>query len=513
MKIKYNIPILSDREARYNSTSFLFQTNKKWMFPKLYGNKITHQLNRYTNREKIPGRTGKFRHKLNNLFKEMVNEPHAQSTFLMRNEMYSPVNFHPPQRKKAGWEHTVPSQNMSKASKDELLDVMKYYYDVREYKSTRLNGRGEYELHCPRPSIGQKHKEDPLFELIRKQIEDILIPSRTAKNDFSDNLVKWNMTFRYADGDATVMLERKASGFYIDNVKMVKEDVVSAIAKILLRSIYVRSEEVLMDYVEKVTTIPYNVLYALENRTPYYYYDYGERKNVKIDTKLISNTKVALQISDGIWAGMTVTELNRFISYYKHGRKRAKKWIQISPKNLWNELLGEMPTSSQEKMMLAWLSQNRTEKIVVERAEKLLIDLDNEYPQITFTRWPNEQTNALHVRGKVCDWVISANRGMKRGHQDVSTYRVGKKSSAGNQGQKFAGHALSNSICIDNLHNNSTANDQLAARAMVLLNDKMARQMVYTLSHLLESAENDPDWQFTARVSDKELAKIAREVS
>jgi hypothetical protein len=44
MKIKYNIPILSDREARYNSVSFLFRTNKKWMFTKLY-NRDSNRLN------------------------------------------------------------------------------------------------------------------------------------------------------------------------------------------------------------------------------------------------------------------------------------------------------------------------------------------------------------------------------------------------------------------------------------------------------------------------------------
>ena len=200
----------------------------------------------------------------------------------------------------------------------------------------------------------------------------------------------------------------------------------------------------------------------------------------------------------------------------KERKKRAKKWVQISPRNLWEALLEETPSSSQEKMMLAWLSQNRTEKIVEQRAEKLLIDLDNEYPQITFMHWPNEETNALHIRGKVCDWIVSANRGMKRGHQDVSTYRVGKPLVVDNEGGavqvNFQGHALSHSICIDNLHNNSTANDQLAARAMVLLNDKAAKKMIYTLSSLLEESENDHEWEYQARVSNKVLRKLAREV-
>ncbi len=518
MKIKYNIPILSDREARYNSTSFLFQTNKKWMFPNLY---------RRNSPMKINGAgvwtSNGLRRNIREFIRSTGDNIHDnQSTFLGRDQNYEPFTFRPSTKKKSGWDYSIPSSKLSKEQIDQMFIPMKDVYDVRSYTSKRgLNSRGEKEIHCSRPSIGQRHKEDPLFELLRKQVESLLLPSRTAKADFNDNQVKWNLTFRYVDGDATIELERKASGFYIDRVKMVKEDVASALTKIILRSIYVRSEEVLMDYVEKVTTIPYNVLYVLENRTPYYYYEYGVRRDVKIDTKLISNTEVVLQISDGIWAAMPVLDLNRFISYYKHGKKRAKKWVQISPSKLWRELLGESPTMSQEKMMLAWLGQNRTEKIVEQRAEKLLIDLDKEYPQITFMHWPTEETNALHVRGKVCDWIISANRGMKRGHQDVSTYRVGKQTgssikdteSNGGHSTVFAGHALSHSICIDNLHNNSTANDQLAARAMVLLNDRAAKKMIYTLSSMVEESENDHEWEYTARVSDRVLAERAREVS
>ena len=499
MKIKYNIPILSDREARYNSVSFLFKTNKKWMFPKLY-RRSTTAINRGYDKP------NSFRRYLNKWLRNAPDD--FKSSNMYRNHSdYEYETFYD-----GTLSEMVPHSYLTKQQRRQLFHPFRdTVYDVHSYRTNLLNSRGEKELHCPRPSIGQRHKEDPLFELLRKQVEEYLIPLRTAKGDFGDNLVKWEMTFRYMDGDATVSLARKASGFYIDGVKMVKEDVVSALAKIILRAIYVRSEEVLMDYVEKVTTIPYNVLYALENRTPYHYFDYGERKDVKIDTKLISNTEVALQISDGIWAAMSVTELNRFISFYRHEKRRAKKWVQISPRNLWKELLDETPTSSQEKMMLAWLSQNRTEKIVEQRAEKLLIDLDNEYPQITFMHWPNEETNALHIRGKVCDWIVSANRGMKRGHQDVSTYRVGKP-TAGDGIANFKGHALSHSICIDNLHNNSTANDQLAARAMVLLNDKAAKKMIYTLSGLLEESENDHEWQYQARVSDKVLRKLAREI-
>ena len=52
------------------------------------------------------------------------------------------------------------------------------------------------------------------------------------------------------DGDATITIRRKSSGFFIDGQKMVKDDVAAALAKIILRSVYVKSEEDMMDYID-----------------------------------------------------------------------------------------------------------------------------------------------------------------------------------------------------------------------------------------------------------------------
>ena len=472
MKIKFKIPILSDREARYNDTSFLFRTNKQWMFDNLYRfeTRFTH------------------RHVLD----------YSKTNTNFKNEI-------------------KPQYNHDKTLHD--YQNMDYFYEqngdrlFRKYTGKSLNPNGELQVAIPRPNIGQSHKDDPLFENLKRRVIAYIMPKAKAKSEFDDILVKFDITFRYPDGDATITIRRKSSGFFIDGQKMVKDDVAAALAKIILRSVYVKSEEVMMDYVEKVTTIPHNVLHALENRTDYWFYDYGTRTDVKIDTRLISNTEVALELSEGVWAPMPIVELNRFIEFYRNGRKRGKKWPMISPENLWQELNGYSPTPAETKLMVAWLTQNRTEKMVIDRAEKLLVDLDREYPQITFMNWPNEDTNALHIRGKVCDWIVSANRGMKRGHQDVSTYRVGKKVADDSEGHiTFANHLLSHSVCIDNLHNNSTTNDQLAARAMVLLNDKAAKNMIYTLSSLIDEAEQDDSWEYTARVSKRELRKQEAEI-
>ena len=79
---------------------------------------------------------------------------------------------------------------------------------------------------------------------------------------------------------------------------------------------------------------------------------------------------------------------------------------------------------------------------------------------------------ALFVRGIHADWMIAdANKGWKQGHQNVNTYYW--------DGRKWTGP-----ICIDNLHHNSSIGDQLSSRAMMLMNDKGAGEMIYTLRGL-----------------------------
>jgi hypothetical protein len=47
---------------------------------------------------------------------------------------------------------------------------------------------------------------------------------------------------------------------------------------------------------------------------------------------------------------------------------------------------------------------------------------------------------------------------------------------------------------------------------MVLLNDKAAKKMIYTISGLIDEAEQDDSWEYTARVSKRELRKQEAEI-
>ena len=149
---------------------------------------------------------------------------------------------------------------------------------------------------------------------------------------------------------------------------------------------------------------------------------------------------------------------------------------------LWTALMGSSPSDSQLKLMIAWLKQNRTQKMVENRAKQLLLELESEYDCIQVVK--HDGYMALFVRGKEADWIIAdAERGMKAHHQKVNTYY-------------WDGSEWTGPICIDNIHSNSTIGDQLAARGMMLMNDTSAANMIYTLRNLQPLKE---EWKGSRR--------------
>ena len=71
-----------------------------------------------------------------------------------------------------------------------------------------------------------------------------------------------------------------------------------------------------------------------------------------------------MEISENIWGEIGISELDKFLNVYRMNQSRSKRWLQISPRNLWKEVFGSSPTVSQKALMIAWLKQNRTEDMV-----------------------------------------------------------------------------------------------------------------------------------------------------
>ena len=350
---------------------------------------------------------------------------------------------------------------------------------------------------------------DPVYKGIESQIKTSLLPTNKRWRHYDQ--ITSLMTFKFKDGSSTVVFQKSKPHFYLNGVKTNKAIVMSNIAKIIYKSCFVDTAARMDEYVNRILTFPPNVLHSVENRTQYNFYTENmSKQEVRLNTKIISDNECALEISDGVWANITVKDLNSFINFHRFKQKRSEKW-GISPERLWRKLLGEEPSPTQIKVMYAFLTQNRTQDIVERRAKELVRELEETYPDKIKTFRTSGGVSlpdrlGMIVRGVACDWVLLEKmQGKKTNTQGVQTYMFNQNHIDNDAIKKM--EATKNAIfmdgvhcgnftpnCIDNIHKNSSLGDQFASRAMMLMNDLTSRTMVSTL-HL-------PDYvpEFTSRL-------------
>lgn len=267
-----------------------------------------------------------------------------------------------------------------------------------------------------------------------------------------------------------------------------KETILTAISRTIYRSCFSNDSNELYTTMLHHLRLPENVSYALENRAPFHWYKKGIKIDVRFNVKMISDNECAMEISDGIWAPLTIKNLNTYMNFYWRGKEQGS-WKYLSPRKLWSKLLKEEPNSNQLNLMLNFLEQNRTDEMVENRASSLLTDLAEQYSDRIKVLWYESgdsnalRAKALFVRGKLADWVITDNA-YKSEIQAVSTYVFSKEVS--NTGKrKFQDGYLGGPICIDNMSKNSSVGDQFAARAFALLNDNLTVARVNTVNRYL----------------------------
>jgi hypothetical protein len=197
---------------------------------------------------------------------------------------------------------------------------------------------------------------------------------------------------------------------------------------------------------------------------------------------LIGSNKAALELSDGVWGQMTIKQMNTYMNCF-HKKKKQSKWGTMCPSELWNKLMTKECTSSDLALMMAFLQQNRTDKVVKERARDLMIDLVRRFPKRVKINWGNKEKlldvkgndpTVMYINGNLADWKLT-DRGLKsQGQQNVSTF-------------VWANDGWAGPICVDNLDNKSPTGDQFVTRAMGLLNDNLLVKRVSTISGRLNS--------------------------
>ena len=218
-----------------------------------------------------------------------------------------------------------------------------------------------------------------------------------------------------------VVLSREGIRYQLNGKSYSLATICSALARLTYKSCFEDNPEVLLSSLYSTLSLPENVRYCLENRAPYHFIDDFQKIEVRLNVMQIDDNMLAMEISDGVWGEITPKQLDTFCNYYHLGKSRGS-WKKLGPKYLFAKLLGRSPTISEEKVMKAFLRQNRTQDMVEERALQLVKDLCEQHNGRIHAVYDDEGIlQTMYVRGRGYDWKLTNNK-YKTGIQMVSTY-------------------------------------------------------------------------------------------
>lgn len=316
----------------------------------------------------------------------------------------------------------------------------------------------------------------------------------------------------YSFCDIEVFVEKP---YALNGVKFSLKELSNKLSRISLASMVIEErkndiENKRKSMKKKIRTImktPEDILYALENRVPFYFFkkeddDYRTTKHdVRLNLKRIGHSNYALEISDGVWGEISEKELLTYLGHYRHGYNRGS-WKLLSPSKLYSKILGKMPLDSDLKVMIAFLLQNRTQDIVEKRARSLMADMAEKYKDrvlivegshYTATNKSKPITKVL-VKGQRTDWLLVENyysRNNRNDPQRVSTYCL--TTSVYEEGDELPDSSIANKetrfakwngpICINTGGKNPSLGDQFASRMLSLMNDSSVSERVSTISN------------------------------
>ena len=358
---------------------------------------------------------------------------------------------------------------------------------------------------------GEKHlKGDPVINVMKRELRSFF---KWGGRDYYAAPKEWKIALTTIDKKMALIMEKGSTHYTFMGQRTKKENLLQALSRFIYRSCFEKDPVKLLEYIMKLITLPENVAYVLENRTPFWYFNVKEREkvNCRLNTVLISNTEAAIEISDGIWAPISIADLDIMVNYFYHEHSRAKTWANTTPKKLWTKLMGEEPSEAALELMEEFLVQNRTSDMVENRAKELMNSLEVKYPDrikiLDYTNNRNNKYKVMLVRGKLCDWVI-INSTYKTDTQKVKTYVFISDEAMPIKADKDFDTKLvgrfNGPICIDNIHANSSLGDQYAARALALLNDNVTVKLVNTIGRYIPTkvmngevkSRFTVDWEF-----------------
>ena len=339
-----------------------------------------------------------------------------------------------------------------------------------------------------------------------------------------------------------IIIKNKRS-YYINGDKVSLKNLVGVFINLITRwPTFVNHDDVdecILNYLEMSPEISH----ALINKISYKFItENGDIETTLLNIQLTGNDSVAIELYTDMWIDFTCKEVLMFIRACKTGNN---KYGCVSYQELYYMQMGELLTTSEEKLVEAFLIQNRASNLVTRRSMELVDKLSRQFKNIVKLRIydhnnPDEiQQRGLYVKGKG-RWFVyhSYDEGQHiLGRQNVVTsfvHHIVPPLNFSNdlieamlennyfivQSPENPNHTFSvpvgslvltdgknlyhrgGNICIDQSDDAVSLGDQIASRAMVLLHDYKNIQTVSTLrgmesnlgySNFEEKYEGDED--------------------
>jgi len=410
-------------------------------------------------------------------------------------------------------------------------------HDGRHYYHNRQGQARVPDFECNfRPQIN-RHQGNGIRQ---GNINDRPIVYQINFYNMGDNLkrmVSWSLK---ADGKVRIIVInnnkiiywKDGRKFYINGFPVLKTTLVNCMNVLFTHARRCNTQEEFETNMERYLKTDPVVRKAITDKVLYRFYKLdGQKVETLLNIQVIGKKEVAIEMNPGLWIPMSVGAFKSFVNC----GTRKNKFTNISPEELVHFTTGKLLSDGDIKMTHAFLEQNRKSALREKRSLELIEDLSTRFKGIYGTdisdvekggrvmtaRPVKEKNTVMFVKGKQLDWAVVTRALKATGRQDVSTYFVvpvskerisfgpekdglqhlyiemGKRVSLGYltegefspRGSYMVGERdgeqqlfyCEGPICIDNAQNDVSIGDQLAGRALALLNDVHSFNNISTL--------------------------------
>lgn len=340
--------------------------------------------------------------------------------------------------------------------------------------------------------------KDPIQAGLESFWRNLISPRRKRRNYYNDYGFAEQFHHIVFIEECPIVLSREGIRYQLNGKSYSLATICSALARVTYKACFTKDGATLLSSLYATLNLPENVKYCLENRAPYHFTHDWVKQDVRLNVMQIDDKMLAMEISDGVWGEITPKQLDSYCNFYLHGKKRGS-WKLLGPKKLYTRLMGREPTDAENKVMRAFLMQNRMQDIVDARALELVSDMLVQHKGRISAHYDESGVlTTLFIRGKDYDWKLTNNK-YKSGIQMVSTFVWqplketirDEEDSSIIIGSKYTEPAWRGPICIDNMAEGSPLGDQFATRALALLNDSLTIKIVNTIKSYLKAEPNE----------------------